>query len=163
MALPSSGPISMSNIANEFGGFTPHSMNEYAPEALSGWSMNPTAVSFSDFYGVSGGLDLTCVLVGGGGGGRVSGSPAGSGGSGGGGNGSNSGAGGNGTNGLGGGGGGAGGSGCYKGGDGGSGVVLIRVPKAYAATGTTGSPSITTIDAYTVYQFNASGTITFTI
>jgi hypothetical protein len=45
------------------------------------------------------------------------------------------------------------------GGSGGSGVVIIR--SQLAAKMTTGSPTVTTDGAYTIYKFTASGTIAF--
>jgi hypothetical protein len=64
---------------------------------------------------------------------------------------------------LGGGGGGGGRSpGEYAGGSGGSGTVIIRYSTIYgAATSTTGSPTITVAGGYRVYQWTASGSITF--
>jgi hypothetical protein len=62
----------------------------------------------------------------------------------------------------GGGGGGSGWSGAGQGGNGGnggSGVVIISAPVAAAST--TGSPTVTNSGGRTIYQFNASGTITF--
>ena len=54
MALPGSGAIALSDIADEFGGSTPHSMSEYYSGGL-GPSEVPAsgAISFSDFYGTS--------------------------------------------------------------------------------------------------------------
>ena len=51
MALPTSGTLSMSDIAGEFGGATPHSLSEYYGAATG----VPTAgtISVSDFYGTS--------------------------------------------------------------------------------------------------------------
>jgi hypothetical protein len=45
------------------------------------------------------------------------------------------------------------------GGTGGSGVVILRA--AQAATATSGSPVYTTSGSYHIYQFNATGSITF--
>lgn len=100
--------------------------------------------------------------AGGGGGGLYCGGSAGAGGNGGGGAG--------GTNAVGtagtantGGGGGAGAEQCgsihWNGANGGSGVVIISALRAAAST--TGSPTVTTNGAYTVYKFTSSGTITF--
>ena len=54
MALQGSGAIALSDIADEFGGSTPHSMSEYYSGGL-GPSAVPAsgAISFSDFYGTS--------------------------------------------------------------------------------------------------------------
>lgn len=51
MALPSSGPLSMAQIATEFGGAVPHSLSEYYGAAAG----VPTSgqISISDFYGKS--------------------------------------------------------------------------------------------------------------
>lgn len=51
MTLPSSGPISLSEIAEEFGGSTPHSLGEYYG-AASGVPTSGT-IDFADFYGTS--------------------------------------------------------------------------------------------------------------
>jgi hypothetical protein len=61
------------------------------------------------------------------------------------------------TSNRGGGGGGAGDSG--SGGNGGSGIVILRTEQA--AITTTGSPVATTSGSYYIYQFNATGSITF--
>jgi hypothetical protein len=48
------------------------------------------------------------------------------------------------------------------GGAGGSGIVIIRYPSYLApAASTTGSPSMYTVNGWRVYEFIASGTITF--
>ena len=48
------------------------------------------------------------------------------------------------------------------GGSGGSGVVIIRYPDTYdAAIATTGSPTVTVTGGYRIYQWTASGSITF--
>jgi hypothetical protein len=63
------------------------------------------------------------------------------------------------------GGGGAGGSyigSINSGGNGGSGIVILRYPDTFrAATSTTGSPTITVAGGFRVYNFTASGSITF--
>ena len=51
MALPTSGPISLADIAAEFGGSTPHSLSEYYG-AASGVPASGT-IDFADFYGTS--------------------------------------------------------------------------------------------------------------
>ena len=60
MPLQTSGPISLLNIAQEFGGATPHSINEYyaggayVPPGTAGTSGNipsSSAISFGQFYG----------------------------------------------------------------------------------------------------------------
>jgi hypothetical protein len=59
------------------------------------------------------------------------------------------------------GGGGGGASGIISG-NGGSGIVIIRYPSTYfAASSTTGSPTVTVSGGYRVYKFTASGTLTF--
>lgn len=58
--------------------------------------------------------------------------------------------------------GGGGGGGGNNGAAGGSGVVIIKYSDYYpAATSTTGSPTITVAGGYRIYQFTASGSITF--
>lgn len=52
MALQTSGAISLYNIANEFGGFFPHSLSEYYGVASGVPSSG--AIDFADFYGKSG-------------------------------------------------------------------------------------------------------------
>ncbi|GGD03489.1 hypothetical protein GTQ45_02010 [Pyruvatibacter mobilis] len=54
MALQSSGPISLSQIAGEFGGAAPHSLSEYygAAPGVPGSGV----IKFSDFYGKSAGF-----------------------------------------------------------------------------------------------------------
>jgi hypothetical protein len=60
------------------------------------------------------------------------------------------------------GGGGGGGDDVGNGPNGGSGVVIVRYPDTYtAATGTTGSPSITVSGGYRIYKWTSSGSITF--
>jgi hypothetical protein len=59
---------------------------------------------------------------------------------------------------------GSGGGGAFTGaaGAGGKGIVIIRYVNTYdAATGTTGSPTITNTGGYRYYTFNDTGTITF--
>ena len=52
--------------------------------------------------------------------------------------------------------------GVASGGSGGSGIVIIRYADSYrAATGTTGSPTITTTGGYRIYTWTSSGSITF--
>jgi len=62
MALPSSGPLSMNDIAGEFGGSTPHALNEYyaggglVPAGTSGtYGAVPSSgtISIQNFYGTS--------------------------------------------------------------------------------------------------------------
>lgn len=67
MALQSSGAISLSQIAGEFGGSIPHSLSEYYGAASGVPSSGP--ISFSDFYGKSNTITLTYELIGAGGGG----------------------------------------------------------------------------------------------
>ena len=64
MALQSSGSISISQIASEFGGSTPHSLSEYYGD---GGVPSSGALSISDFYGTSNTVTLQVLLVGGGG------------------------------------------------------------------------------------------------
>lgn len=51
MALPSSGPLSINDIAAEFGGSTPHSLSEYY-NAAPGIPASGT-IAIDDFYGAS--------------------------------------------------------------------------------------------------------------
>ena len=58
MTLPSSGTISINSLVGEFGGSTPHALNEYYRNAglvTSGNTNVPTsgALSLSDFYGAT--------------------------------------------------------------------------------------------------------------
>lgn len=71
MALQSSGAISLSDIASEFGDSAPHSINEFyrGGSLVSNTSTNtnvPTSgqVSFNDFYGAAGALWSTTVTNG---------------------------------------------------------------------------------------------------
>lgn len=57
MALQTSGPISLLNIANEFGGTAPHSLSEYYG-ASAGIPSSGT-ISFSQFYGASSSFAFT--------------------------------------------------------------------------------------------------------
>ena len=59
MALQSSGAISLSQIAAEFGGSVPHSMSEYRG---SGGTPSTGAIDFSDFYGTSSGPATSGLL-----------------------------------------------------------------------------------------------------
>lgn len=52
MALPTTGPLSIGDIATEFGGTTPHSMSEYYG---AGGAPGSGALSISDFRGLSAG------------------------------------------------------------------------------------------------------------
>lgn len=65
MALQSSGPISLNDIAGEFGGSTPHSLSEYYGVA-SGVPSSGT-IAFDDFYGTSNTVTIQYLIVGGGG------------------------------------------------------------------------------------------------
>lgn len=99
--------------------------------------------------GLSSSITGTAITRGGGGGGSTIVGSGGVGGSGGGGSGATSTAGTANT----------GGGGGAQNNAGGSGVVIIRTSDT--PTGTTGSPTITTVGSETVYVFNSSGTITF--
>ena len=57
MALQSSGPISLGDIAGEFGGSQPHSLSEYY-DAASGIPSSG-AIDLSDFYGAQAGFQFT--------------------------------------------------------------------------------------------------------
>lgn len=57
MALQSSGAISLSDIATEFGGTTPHSISEYY-SAAAGLPASG-AITFDDFYGLSSAITVT--------------------------------------------------------------------------------------------------------
>lgn len=61
MPLQSSGAISLSEIAGEFGGSVPHSLSEYY-SAASGVPASG-AISFSDFYGTSAGYQGNTVSL----------------------------------------------------------------------------------------------------
>lgn len=60
MALPTSGPLSLDDIAGEFGGTTPHSISEYYGVAAG----IPTSgtISIADFYGASSGPSTLYVF-----------------------------------------------------------------------------------------------------
>lgn len=73
MALPTSGPLTFSNVQTEFGGANPISLNEYyaggayVPAGTSGtYGAVPTsgAISIRNFYGTSDALDTQTVTVG---------------------------------------------------------------------------------------------------
>lgn len=68
MALQSSGPISLNDIATEFGGSTPHSLSEYYG---SGGAPASGPLSIGDFYGLSASFTfrILAVAAGGSGGG----------------------------------------------------------------------------------------------
>lgn len=78
MPLQTSGAISLLDIANEFGGSTPHSINEYYGVASGVPSSG--AIDFADFYGTSNTVSIQYLIVAGGG---SAGSPSGVGGGGG--------------------------------------------------------------------------------
>jgi hypothetical protein len=74
MPIKVSGPISMQDIVNEFGGETPHSINEYyrggsrVPNANINANIPQTgAISVGNFYGASKVIYLTLEMFGGGG------------------------------------------------------------------------------------------------
>jgi hypothetical protein len=75
MALPGSGPLSMSQIAGEFGGSTPHSLNEYYGVA-SGIPSSGT-ISINQFYGKEKPNYIRYLVVAGGGPGAWGGGGAG--------------------------------------------------------------------------------------
>lgn len=57
MALPSSGTLSLDDIANEFGGSEPHALSEYY--GADGGIPSSGTISIADFYGASaGGIDI---------------------------------------------------------------------------------------------------------
>ena len=51
MALQSSGPISLLDIANEFGGSTPHSLSEYY--GVDSGIPSSGSISIGNFYGAT--------------------------------------------------------------------------------------------------------------
>ena len=59
MALQASGAISLTDIATEFGGTTPHSLSEYY-SAAAGLPASG-AITFDDFYGLSSAITVTDV------------------------------------------------------------------------------------------------------
>lgn len=75
MAIPSTGSISLQTIADEFGGTTPHSLDEYyrgganVPGVGAGTDGIPTtgAINFDQFRGTSKTATVTYELIGGGG------------------------------------------------------------------------------------------------
>ena len=74
MPIKVSGPISMQDIVNEFGGETPHSINEYyrggnrVPNANINVNVPSSgAIAVGDFYGASKIIYLTLEMFGGGG------------------------------------------------------------------------------------------------
>ena len=60
MALPASGPISLSQIAAEFGGTAPHSLSEYYGKAAGIPAAG--AISFSHFHGKTSGFQFNPVI-----------------------------------------------------------------------------------------------------
>lgn len=76
MAVKTSGPLSIQDIVNEFGGTAPHSLSEYyrggglVPESPVNSNV-PTSgeISLEDFYGSTNVLAVTYEIIGGGGGG----------------------------------------------------------------------------------------------
>lgn len=76
MAIKTSGPISIQDIVNEFGGSEPHALNEYYKGGslvpISNANSNvPTsgAISLQNFYGASRNIVMSYNMYGGGGGG----------------------------------------------------------------------------------------------
>lgn len=69
MALQSSGPISLNDIAGEFGGSKPHALSEYY--GVAGGVPSSGTINFSDFYGTSNIVTLQVLIVGGGGAGGL--------------------------------------------------------------------------------------------
>lgn len=61
MALPSSGQISLGNIATEFGGSAPHSMSEYVGQVGKSASAGQN-VSFSNFHGKSASFQVSLTI-----------------------------------------------------------------------------------------------------
>ena len=49
----------------------------------------------------------------------------------------------------------------YTSGAGGSGIIILRYPTMYPPATTTGSPTITTVSGYRIYEFTGSGSISF--
>lgn len=76
MAIKTSGPLSIQDVVNEFGGSAPHSLNEYyrgggrVPDAPINNSV-PTsgAISLENFYGATNAFVVSYEIVGAGGGG----------------------------------------------------------------------------------------------
>ena len=77
MAIPSSGPLTLTDIQTEFGGATPTSLNEYyaggsyVPSGTSGtYGAVPSSgqISLQNFYGTSAGFAVSYLVVAGGGG-----------------------------------------------------------------------------------------------
>ena len=61
MALPSSGPLSIGDIAGEFGGVVPHALSEYYGAAAGVPASG--AIAISDFYGTSSVIDPAYTQV----------------------------------------------------------------------------------------------------
>ena len=76
MAIKTSGPITIQDLVNEFGGTAPHSLNEYyrggglVPEAPINSNVPASgAISLQNFYGATNQILITYEIIGGGGGG----------------------------------------------------------------------------------------------
>ena len=86
MALQTSGPISLNDIQNEYGGTNPISISEYYGADEAGTLPNSGTISLSDFYGTKSYTEITATILlvaGGGAGGRGGDWASGGGGSGG--------------------------------------------------------------------------------